>query len=339
MKIVTFGEIMLRLQPPHYQRFTQAQSFDAHFGGGEANVAASLAVLNHHACFVSRLPSHEIGQSALNSLRSLGIDTHYVVRGGERLGIYYIEKGASQRPSQVIYDRAYSSFSQSLSSDYDWNAIFEGADWFHFTGITPALGENLISILTEALKIAKEKKLTVSCDLNYRKKLWSKAKAHDVMHSLMPYVDVLIANEEDAQDVFDIKAEFSNANQGKLNHESYINVAKELTNRYHFKQVAITLRTSISASENQWAGLLYVNHQSYFSPQYHMSIIDRVGGGDSFVAGLIHSSLKNSDFQTRINFAVASSCLKHSIEGDINLSTEDEINRLMSGDGSGRVQR
>lgn len=339
MKIVTFGEIMLRLQPPHHQRFIQAQSFNAHFGGGEANVAASLALLNHHTCFVTRLPHHEIGQSALNSLRSLGIDTRHVVRGGERVGIYFIEKGASQRPSQVIYDRAYSSFSHSSSHDYDWNIIFEGADWFHFTGITPALGENLISILTKALEVAKEKNIPVSCDLNYRKKLWSKARAKDVMHSLMPYVDVLIANEEDAQDVFDIRAEHSNANQGILNHEAYINVAKELTNRYHFKQVAITLRTSISATENQWAGLLYVNNQSFFSKQYHISVVDRVGGGDSFAAGFIHSSLNNSDFQTRIDFAVAASCLKHSIEGDINLSSEEEINRLMNGDGSGRVQR
>jgi 2-dehydro-3-deoxygluconokinase len=339
MKIVTFGEIMLRLQPPHHQRFIQAQSFDAHFGGGEANVAASLALLNHHTYFVTRLPLNEIGQSALNSLRSLGIDTRHVVRGGERLGIYFIEKGASQRPSQVIYDRAYSSFSLSTLTDYDWEAIFQGVDWFHFTGITPALGENLILILNKALEVAKSKNIPVSCDLNYRKKLWSRARANEVMHLLMPYVDVLIANEEDAYDVFNIRAEHSNAHQGQLNHEAYIDVAKELINRYHFKQVAITLRTSISATENQWAGLLYVNNQSFFSRQYHLAVVDRVGGGDSFVAGLIHSSLKNFDFKTRIDFAVAASCLKHSIEGDINLSSEEEINRLMSGDGSGRVQR
>ena len=338
-KVVTFGEIMLRLAPENYLRFLQSEKYNATFGGAEANVAVSLANFGVKASFVTKLPSHDVGQSAINSLRKFGVDTENIVRGGDRVGIYYCEKGASQRPSKVIYDRAYSSISTATIDDFDWDKIFDGASWFHFTGITPALSDSVADICLNALKKAKEKGITVSCDLNYRKKLWSKETAGKVMGELCGYVDYLIANEEDAKDVFGIESENSDIESGKLNHDGYISVAKKLTERFDLKGVAITLRESKSAFDNDWSGMLYTDDTAVFSKKYSIHIIDRVGGGDSFGAGLIYSLLNGFDPQKTIEFAVASSCLKHSIEGDFNIVTVDEVNTLAKGNASGRVQR
>ncbi len=338
-KVITFGEIMLRLAPEGYYRFVQADTFGATYGGGEANVAVSLANYGYDAKFVTKLPKHEIGQCAVNSLRKYGVDTSDIVRGGNRVGIYYLEKGASQRPSKVIYDRAGSSIAEADKSDFDWNKIFDGADWFHFTGITPALGDNVADICLEACKAAKERGITVSCDLNYRNKLWTKEKAGQVMGELCKYVDVCIANEEDAGDVFGIRSKGTDVTAGEVNKEGYKDVAKQLTDRFGFKKVAITLRTSISANDNKWAAMLYDGNDYFFSKQYLMHIVDRVGGGDSFGGGLIYACLEGFDPQKTIEFAVAASCLKHSIEGDFNMVSVDEVLKLAGGDASGRVQR
>jgi 2-dehydro-3-deoxygluconokinase len=338
-KVITFGEIMLRLAPEGYYRFVQAESFGATFGGGEANVAVSLSNFGYEASFVSKLPKHEIGQSAVNSLRKFGVEIKHIVRGGDRVGIYYLEKGASQRPSKVIYDRAYSSIAQAKKEDFNWDEIFEGADWFHFTGITPALNDEVADICLQACKIAKEKNIPVSCDLNYRNKLWSKEKAGQVMAKLCEYVDVCIANEEDAGDVFGIKAASTDVTSGQVHHEGYKEVAKQLADRFDFKKVAITLRSSISANDNNWAAMLFDGSDYYFSKTYPMHIVDRVGGGDSFGAGLIYASLEQFDSQKTIEFAVAASCLKHSIEGDFNQVSVEEVQKLAGGDASGRVQR
>ena len=338
-KVVTFGELMLRLAPEGYLRFVQSKKFEATFGGAEANVAVSLANYGLNASFVSKLPSHEIGQMAVNSLREFGVDTSLITRGGDRVGIYYCEKGASQRPSKVIYDRAYSSIAMARPEDFDWNKIFEGVEWFHFTGITPALSDNVAEICLEALKIAKKKGITVSCDLNFRKKLWSKQKAGEVMGKLCHYIDYCIANEEDAKDVFGIEAENTDIYGGKLNREGYISVAKQLTERFNFKGVAIALRESKSANDNDWSGMLYTGGEAYFSKKYSMHIVDRVGGGDSFGGGLIYSLVNGFDSQQAIEFAVAASCLKHSIEGDYNMVSVSEVLNLAGGDASGRVQR
>ena len=338
-KVITFGEIMLRLAPEGYLRFVQSDKYEALYGGGEANVAVSLANFGIDAAFVTKLPSHEIGQAAINSMRRFGVDTSKITRGGDRVGIYFCEKGASQRPSKVIYDRANSSIATASVEDFNWDDIFKDADWFHFTGITPALGENVSAICLEACKKAKEKGITVSCDLNYRKKLWSKEKAGEVMGELCKYVDVCIANEEDASDVFGIKAANTDVTTGKVNHEGYKDVAKQLSDKFGFKKVAITLRSSISANDNDWAAMLYENNNYFFSKTYHMHIVDRVGGGDSFGAGLIYSSLMNYTSQETIEFAVAASCLKHTIEGDMNMVNVAEVKTLAGGDGSGRVQR
>ncbi len=338
-KIVTFGEIMLRLAPEGYHRFFQNDSMEATFGGGEANVAVSLANFGLDAIFVSKLPKHDIGQAAVNSLRYFGVDTSKIVRGGERVGIYYIEKGASQRPSKVIYDRAYSAISKAEKIDFDWDSIFDGVTWFHFTGITPALGQNVADICLEACKKAKEKSITISCDLNFRKNLWTSEQACKTMSLLMPFVDVCIANEEDAEKVFGIKAADTDISGGKLSHEGYKTVAKELTNRFGFKYVAITLRGSISANDNNWAAMLYDGSECYFSKNYAIHIVDRVGGGDSFGAGLIYGLATNMNAKECLEFAVAASCLKHSIQADFNRVSVDEVKALMGGDGSGRVQR
>ena len=339
MKVITFGEIMLRLAPHGYYRFTQANDFEATFGGGEANVAVSLANYGLDAAFVTKLPAHDIGQCAVNDLRKYGVDTSMITRGGDRVGIYYLEKGASQRASQVIYDRAHSAIAEAIPEDFNWSEIFEGADWFHFTGITPALSDTLSAITLEACKAAKEEGVMISCDLNFRKKLWTSEKAGQVMDELMQYVDVCIANEEDAEKVFGIKASNTDITSGQLNHEGYIDVAKQLIHRFGCKAVAITLRESISASDNNWAAMLYTNDEAYFSKKYPVHIVDRVGGGDSFGAGLIYSMLMKKQPQDTIEFAVAASCLKHSIEGDYNRVSVKEVETLTSGDGSGRVQR
>lgn len=339
MRVVTFGELMLRLAPENYLRFVQSDRLEATFGGAEANVAVSLANFGVDACFVTKLPTHEIGQSAVNSLRKFGVDTSKIVRGGDRVGIYYCEKGASQRPSKVIYDRKYSSIATASEDDFDWDDIFSGADWFHFTGITPALSDDMAKITLEAVKAAKDNGLTVSCDLNFRKKLWTSEKACAVMSDILKHVDVCIANEEDAKDVFGIEAENTDINSGKLDEEGYVSVAKQLTDRFGFKAVAITLRESLSASDNNWSGMLYVANRPFFGKKYHMHIVDRVGGGDSFGAGLIYALLSDFGAQDAIEFAVAASCLKHSIEGDYNMVTKDEVLALARGNASGRVQR
>jgi 2-dehydro-3-deoxygluconokinase len=330
---------MLRLAPEGYYRFTQAESFGATYGGGEANVAVSVANYGFDAAFVTKLPPHDIGQAAVNALRRYGVDTSNIARGGARVGIYFLEKGASQRPSKVIYDRAGSSIATADARDFDWGKIFAGADWFHFTGITPALGDNVAGICAQACKAAKAAGMTVSCDLNYRKNLWSRDKAGQVMGGLMQYVDVCIANEEDAGDVFGIKAADTDITGGKISHEGYKSVAKQLTDRFGFKKVAITLRESLSANDNNWAAMLYDGGEYYFSKKYSVHIVDRVGGGDSFGAGLIYATLAGMPAQQALEFAVAASALKHSIEGDFNQISVDEAQKLASGDGSGRVQR
>lgn len=338
-KVVTFGEIMLRLAPEGYYRFIQADELGATYGGGEANVAISLANYGIDVSYVTKLPKHDIGQAAVNSLRRYGVDTKNIVRGGERIGIYFLEKGASQRPSKVIYDRANSSIAKASRDDFNWDEIFKDTKWFHFTGITPALGDNVAEICLDACKAAKARNITISCDLNYRKNLWSREKAGQVMSELMEYVDVCIANEEDAGDVFGIWAEGSNITGGKLSHEGYKEVAKKLADRFNLEKVAITLRTSISANDNNWAAMLYDGNNYYFSKTYPIHIVDRVGGGDSFGAGLIYSLLTGRELQEALEFAVTASCLKHTIEGDYNHVSVDEVEKLMGGDGSGRVQR
>jgi len=338
-RIVTFGELMLRLAPEGYERFFQSDRMEATFGGGEANVAVSLANFGEDSVYVTKLPEHAIGQAAVNSLRYFGVDTSKIVRGGERVGVYYLEKGASQRGSVCIYDRKYSAIQLASASDFDWDDIFDGADWFHFTGITPALGENLVEICKEACIAAKAKGVKISCDLNYRGKLWTRDEARAAMTELCRYVDVCISNEEDAKDVFGIEAENTDIYGGKLNHDGYRSVAKQLAEKFGFEKVAITLRSSISASDNDWAGMLYDGSECYFSKSYHLHIVDRVGGGDSFGAGLIYSLLSGKAPQDAIEFAVAASALKHSIEGDYNRVSVKEVEKLAGGDASGRVQR
>lgn len=338
-KVVTFGEIMLRLAPNGFYRFFQNDQFQATFGGGEANVAVSLANFGEEVSFVTKLPAHAIGQAAVNSLRGFGVGTDDIVRGGERVGIYYLEKGASQRGSVCIYDRANSAIQLARPEDFDWDRIFEGADWFHFTGITPALGENLVAICAEACAAAKARGVKISCDLNYRGKLWTREQARRAMTELCKYVDVCISNEEDAKDVFGIVAEGSDIYGGRLNKDGYRSVARQLTEKFGFEKVAITLRTSISASDNDWAGMLFDGGECYFSKEYHLHIVDRVGGGDSFGAGLIYALRHGRDSQAAIEFAAAASALKHSVEGDFNRVSVAEVEKLAGGDGSGRVQR
>ena len=340
-KIVTFGELMLRLQPYNYERFVQCDHVEFTFGGGEANVAVSLANYGMDAVYVTKLPAHSIGQAAVNSLRRYGVDTGKIVRGGERVGIYFNEKGASQRGSVCIYDRAHSAIQQADPAEFDWDAIFEGAEWFHFTGITPALGPNMVEACCQACKAAKAKGVKISCDLNYRGKLWTRAEAREAMTDLCQYVDVCISNEEDAKDVFGIEAEATDIYAGELNHEGYKSVAKQLADKFGFEMVAITLRESHSAFDNGWSAMLYnVAKDEYcFSKKYALHIIDRVGGGDSFGGGLIYSLLSGKDTQAAVEFAVAASALKHSIEGDYNMVTVAEVEKLAGGDGSGRIQR
>lgn len=338
-KAVTFGELMLRLQPENYLRFVQSDKYEALFGGAEANVSVSLANYGVDVAFVTKLPAHEIGQAAVNSLRKFGVDTSKIVRGGDRVGIYYCEKGASQRPSKVIYDRAYSAIAMAKKEDFDWNNIFDGVEWFHFTGITPALSDEMAEICIEACKEAKARNILISCDLNFRKKLWSKEKAGRVMSEVCKYVDYCIANEEDAKDVFGIEADNSDIYGGKLDRNGYVSVAKKLTDKFNFKGVAITLRESKSANDNDWSGMLYTNGEACFSKKYAMHIVDRVGGGDSFGGGLIYALMSGYEPQQAIEFAVAASCLKHTIEGDYNMMSVAEVQNLAGGDASGRVQR
>jgi 2-dehydro-3-deoxygluconokinase len=341
MKVVTFGEILLRLASQGYLRLFQNNIFEASFCGAEANVAVSLANFGLESTFVTKLPDSDVGQAAINSLRYFGVDTSKIVRGGERLGLYYLEKGASQRSSKVLYDRAYSAIAKAKKNDFDWEVIFEGADWFHFTGINPALSYNLADICLEACKKAREKGIIISCDLNYRKKLWSTEQAGQIMSGVMSYVDVCIANEEDAENVFGIKAKYTDVSKGKLNYDGYKEVSKKLHDRFGCKYVAVTLRTSISANDNKWAGMLYSAEENeyYFSKEYTIHVVDRVGSGDSFGAGLIYGLMQKMKPQESLEFAVAASCLKHSLEGDFNRVKVEEVKNLMQGDSSGRVKR
>ncbi|MCR5319110.1 MAG: sugar kinase [Treponema sp.] len=339
MKVVTFGELMLRLEPPGYLRFVQTENLSATFGGAEANVAISLANFGVDSCYVTKLPSHEIGQAAVNSLRKFGVNTQYIVRGGPRVGIYYNERGASQRGSKCIYDRAGSSIQLSKPEDFDWKQIMQGASWFHITGITPALGPNLVQSCIEAAEEAHKAGATVSLDLNYRAKLWSREEANKAMTELCKYVDICVANEDDAADVFGIKAENTDTTKGELSTEGYKSVARQIMEKFSLKKVAITLRTSINANRNDWQALLYDGKDFFFSKKYEVWIVDRVGGGDSFTAGLIYSLLSGKSNQEAVEFAVAASCLKHTIEGDFNMVSVAEVEKLASGNASGRIQR
>lgn len=337
--VVTFGELMLKLSPPGYGRFVQSSQFNVEYSGAEANVAVSLCNFGITSKFVSALPKHELGDTAVNALRRFGVDISNIVRRDKRIGIYFAEKGSSQRPSKVIYDRADTAISNVKPTDFDWDAILEGVDWFHFTGITPALSDSLADICLEACKIAKEKGIIVSCDLNYRNKLWSRDRANEVMAKLCQYVDVCIANEEDAGDVFGIYAEKSDARKGMVDDLSYNAVAKELHSKFGFRLVAITLRESLSASDNNWSAILYDGDKIYNSRKYAIHLVDRIGGGDSFSAGLIYGCLNGYDKQKTLDFAVAASCLKQTIEGDFNMVKVEEVENLINGNVSGRITR
>jgi 2-dehydro-3-deoxygluconokinase len=339
MRTVCFGEIMIRLNPEGYKRLSQADKLEVSFAGAEANVAVSLSNFGGDASFVTKLPKNGMSEAIVKNLMSYGVDISDIVYGGERIGVYYLEKGASQRPSTVIYDRKYSSISTSKLSDFDFDRIFKNADWFHFTGITPALGDNLAEICKVACQKAKEYGLKISCDLNYRKLLWSFEKAGEVMGELMPYVDVLFANEEDAYDVFGISAKDTCVMDGKISKEGYAYVAKTLSEKFDIPQIAITLRGSISASVNEWSGMLYDRGRCYYSQKYTIQIVDRVGGGDSFCGALIYALQEKYDLQEALDFAVAASCLKHTIENDFNQVSVAEVKHLMEGNVSGRIQR
>jgi 2-dehydro-3-deoxygluconokinase len=342
-KVVTFGEIMMRLSPPGFLRFGQAQSFDVIFGGGESNVAVSLANYGIPADFVTRLPHNDLGDACVQFLRQYGVGTDKIVRGGDRLGIYFLEMGSMQRGSKVIYDRANSAIATIEPGMIDWPMVFADADWFHWTGITPAISNGTADVCLEAVRTAKKMDLTVSCDLNYRKKLWKWGKQPgEVMPELVSYCDVAIGNEEDADKVFGIKAPDTDVTGGKVEADRYLYVCQELNKRFpNLETIAITLRGSVSASHNSWSGVLWQNGDFYIAPTYDIThIVDRVGGGDSFMGGLIFGLRTYPDSpQQALNFAVAASCLKHSIFGDFNLVTVAEVEKLMGGDASGRVSR
>ena len=342
--VVTFGEIMLRLSTPDFQLIGQSSSYDAIYGGGEANVAVSLAIFAHKVYYVTCLPDNPLGDGAINFLRQYGINTTFIQRTGSRVGIYFLETGVAQRPSRVVYDRSHSSISEVKPGSIDWEAIFQNADWFHWTGITPAISKNAADVCLEAAEVAKKAGITISCDLNYRKNLWKYGKtAAEVMPDLVRLADIAIGNEEDAEKVFGIKAPGSSVEKGKVRAEDYLFVATKLGEKFpNLKKLAITLRGSISASHNTWSGILYdcPSKIMYAGPQYDIThIVDRVGGGDAFASGLIHSIRNGKSDQDSIDFAVAASCLKHSISGDFNLATVAMVESLLKGGGSGRIQR
>lgn len=330
---------MLRLSPPGHLRLLQATSLDVTFGGAEANVAVALSQLGQPARFVSVLPDNDVGQLCINQLRGLGVDTAHIQRSGKRVGAYFVEKGASQRGSSVLYDRENSSIAELDPATLDWPSLLADAAWFHFTGITPALSDTCKRACQQALEVAARLGVPTSCDLNYRNKLWSRENAQKALSELLPNVNYCIANEEDADDIFGIKAGGTDVTSGELDHSRYESVAAQLMQRFGFKGVAITLRESHSASENGWSGMFYTSGKAHFSRKYEMTVIDRVGGGDSFGAGLIDALLRGEQPQRVIDFAVANSCLKHSIVGDYNYVKRSEVEKLMRGDGSGRVQR
>lgn len=338
-KVICFGEIMARLNPEGYYRFLQAEKLEISYAGSESNVAMSLAYLGIPASYVTKLPNHDLAKAAAFSLQKYGVDISQILFNGERMGLFFLEKGASQRPSQLIYDRKNSAFSLAQPEDFDWEAVFEGADWFHFSGITPALSDSMAEICFQACQKAKEKGLTVSCDLNYRQNLWSLEKAGKVMKGLMPYVDVLIANSDHAASVLGVKAPDEDVIDGELNDDGYKYISQCLMEQYNLKTVAITIRRSYSAGENGWGALLYDGKEFSFSKRYRINIVDRVGGGDAFTAALIYSLMHQFSCCEAVDFSAAASCLKHSIEHDYNLISVEEIRKLMNGDGTGRFQR
>ncbi|MDR2474632.1 MAG: sugar kinase [Bacteroidales bacterium] len=338
-KIVTMGEIMLRLSTPGNTRFVQSDVFDVVYGGGEANVAVSCANYGHEACFVTKLPKHEIGQAAVNALRKYGVKTDYIARGGDRVGIYYLETGASMRPSKVIYDRAHSAMAEAEASDFDFETIMKGASWFHWSGITPAISDKAAELTKQACEAAKRHNVTVSVDLNFRKKLWTKEKAQSIMRPLMQYVDVCIGNEEDAELCLGFKPD-ADVEGGHTEAEGYKEIFRQMADAFDFKYVISTLRESFSATHNGWKAMIYDGKDFYVSKRYEINpIIDRVGGGDSFSGGIIHGLLTKTGQGEALEFAVAASALKHTVNGDFNLVSIEEVEALAGGDASGRVQR
>lgn len=341
-KIVTLGEIMLRLSTPGNEKFLQADEFDVCYGGGEANVAVSLANYGHDAEFVTKVPENPIGACAVAALRKMGVETKHIAKGGERLGIYFLETGAAMRASNVVYDRAHSSISTAKPEDFDFDAIFDGADWFHFTGITPAVSDAATEVCEVALKAAKAKGVKVSCDLNFRKKLWTSEKAQKVMTRLMQYVDICIGNEEDAEKVLGFKPGETDVTGGKLELAGYKDIFEQMVAKFNFEYVISSLRVSHSASDNGWSACIYSRDtkEFYHSREYRVSpIVDRVGGGDSFAGGTICGFMDGKDFKSAIEFGVAASALKHTIPGDFNMVSRSDVDALVGGDGSGRVQR
>lgn len=341
MRVVTFGELLLRLAAPGYTKLFQKDSLDATFCGGEANVAVSLANFGVDSAFVTKLPNSDIGRAAAHALDYFKVDTSKIVYGDGRMGLYYLEKGASQRPSKVIYDRACSAIALAKRNEFNWDDIFEGVDWFHWTGINPALSDELAEICAIVCRKAQEKGIRISCDLNYRGKLWTPEKAQAVMKPLIKYVDVCICNEEDAEKVLGIKAEGTDVESGELNDADYVRTAELIYSYYGCKYIATTLRKSYSASRNGWRAMLYDAEavESYFSQEYDIQLVDRVGGGDSFGAGLIYAMGSGMDCQETIEFATAASCLKQTMEGDFNRCTVEDVQALLKSGGNGRVQR
>lgn len=338
-KVVTLGEIMLRLTTPDFKRFVQSDSFEVTYGGGEANVSAALCNYGLNGTFVTKVPNNPIGQSAINHLRRYGVDTRFIVRGGDRLGIYFLETGASMRASQVIYDRAGASIADVDANEFDFDKILKGADWFHTTGITPALSDKAAALTEAALKAAKAKGITTSIDLNFRKKLWTKEKAREVMTKLCEHVDVCIGNEEDADLCLGFKAANTDVTKGELNLDGFKDVFKQMKERFGFKYIASSLRESHSASDNGWSALVYDGNDFYHTKQYEVRIVDRVGSGDSFASGFIYGLVTGMPMADAAEFGVAASALKHTIHGDLNHATLAEVKDLVKGDGSGRVQR
>ncbi|MFV1981147.1 MAG: PfkB family carbohydrate kinase, partial [Rhodothermia bacterium] len=341
-RVITFGEIMLRLSSPGREKIIQSSSFDVTFGGGEANVAVSLANYGFESCFLSKIPDNDIGQAAVNHLRRFGVSDRFIVRGGTRLGIYFLESGASQRPSKVIYDRADSAVTTLTPEEIDLSAVFAGAKWFHWTGITPAIGGNAPKMLRSVLEAARRAGATISCDLNFRKKLWSTETAQATMRPLMEFVDVCICNEEDAQLTLGIDAPEVDVESGELDRARYEAILHQLKDQFGFSTVAITLRESYSASRNGWSAIMIDNTDCatpFVSSRYEIELVDRVGGGDAFASGLIAGLHLESDTRRALEFAVAASCLKQTIPGDFNLCSVDEVRRLVDGGGSGRIQR
>jgi 2-dehydro-3-deoxygluconokinase len=339
MKIVTLGEIMLRLSTQGNTRFVQSDSFDVVYGGGEANVAVSCANYGLDAYLITKLPKHEIGQSAVNALRRFGVNTNFITRGGDRVGIYYLESGASMRPSKVIYDRAHSAFAEADPADFNFDVIMEGADWFHWSGITPAVSDKAAELTRLACEAAKRHGVRISVDLNFRKKLWTKEKAQSIMKPLMKYVDVCIGNEEDAELCLGFKPD-ANVTSGQTDAEGYKGIFREMIKTFGFKYVISTLRESFSATHNGWKAMIYNGKEFYISKHYDIDpIIDRVGGGDSFSGGIIYGLLTKASQGEALEFAVAASALKHTINGDFNMVSKEEVESLVGGNASGRVQR